>query len=540
VYRPVRNAPFRLGRLRAERLEVKWLRGVETSGKERCLINPKLKRLVDSLGRDEKFEPYTDRALVLEMIGSDKRVVAFGCDEGDLFGLLAAAGNRVTAIAPDAGTAEAARPSCEDAIVADLEAGPLGEVLSGRSYDVALFHNVLEFVRDARRVLEESRRLLGPGGYAVLAIPNVAHASVRLALLRGRFDVPGSGTLARPVLHFFTLKSIHELCFRAGFRVVAIERTKSPLAAAEFEREILHEIETDPEHDTLQFVIRAAPLGDDERLAALVDIAVDAELRAGDARAHVALVEREGQELQLRLADVQERIAREAASRAVAEAELAAFEARVERAEREASEYERRDDTLRLQTVAYQAEAAALRTALERVNEEVAEARAAAALARERFDAHVARDGAAVADWQARVLLAAGVAEEANRERDFAQAAREAAEAACRHLQERLGEARVLAEERAGTIEDLRFEIEQAATNLRGVLADRERLREAHEVQQTAAAAFFTHVETELARTRREIVHIDGMIRQVQSSRWWTIKRALGKARRIVVAKLRR
>jgi SAM-dependent methyltransferase/predicted nucleic acid-binding Zn-ribbon protein len=552
------------------------------------LINPKLKRLAGSLGQDENAEAESRREIVLDMIGSGKRVLEFGCAEGDLSRLLAAAGNRVTGIETAGPSAGEARSSCEEVVVADLDARSLSDILPSRTYDVVVFDNVLEYVRDPRRVLEESRRFLGPGGYAVIAVPNVAHGSIRLALLRGRFDVQNGGPLERSSLRLFTLKSVHELCFRAGFRVVAIERTKAPLAApdgsaqklkpGDFDREILREIETDPEHDTVQFVIRAAPLGDEERLAALVTIAVDAELRSSEARSALARIEAEAADVRERAVELEERVASQSSERSRAGLEIAALRERLERAEREVEDsharlerlpdaersigeaharaeiladqlrlanervtgYERRIDALHAQNSAFGAEAAAIRTALDRATEELAASRDAALLVRETFDVEVGRLGEAIAEWQDRVALARDVAEEANRERDVAVAARDVAEETSRRLQRELNESNLAAEKRAGAIEDLRFQLEREATNLRDVLADRDRIRHAHEAQQSAAVSFFAHVEAELARTRREILQIDGMIRQVQSSRWWIVKRALGKARRIVVSKLRR
>ncbi|MBD5654624.1 MAG: methyltransferase domain-containing protein, partial [Candidatus Eremiobacteraeota bacterium] len=361
------------------------------------MINPKMKRLTDSLERDEKVEGSSSLALLLDMVGSGKRVLEFGCGRGPTSRALTAAGNRVVGIEIDGTLAAEARGSCEEVVQADLDARPLAELVPNRTFDVAVFGNVLEYLRDPRAVLEETRRFLGPGGYAVLAIPNVAHVSIRLALLRGRFDMHGSNPLERSYLRFFTLKSITELCFGAGFRIVEIERVKaSPFASegstqtlkpGDFDREIMREIESDPEHDTTQFVLRAAPLGDDERLAALVDIAVEAELRWNDARSKLSNVEDEARAFERRIAELEERIAHEASARAVAEEAVAVQRARgdelaerVRLANESARGHERRQE-----------EVAALRGALERASGELADLRESATQARDSFDAEIAR-----------------------------------------------------------------------------------------------------------------------------------------------------
>ena len=476
------------------------------------MINPKHKRLADPLERDEKVDTQTSIALALDMIGSGKRVLEVGATAGDSLRLLVAAGNRVTAIEADGTASDDALAACEAVVAGDLDLQALGELVPGQTFDVALFGDVLEQLRDPRRVLEETRRFLAPGGFAVLSVSNVAHGSIRLAFLRGRFDAPGGGPLDRSYRRLFTLKNLHDLCFRAGFRVVEIARVKAPVVASEgpaqilkpdtLDREILREIETDPEHDTYRFVVRAAPLGDDERLAALVEIAVEAEMQLGDARGKLARVE----------GDANARVA----------------------------EYERANEALRTENASVRAEASAVRLALERAQEEVIDAREHAVASRRRFDLDVERLRADVAVWEERAAAAREVADEANRERDAAFAARDAADAALRTAGRDLNAAHADVEKRAAAIEDLRFELEREAAKLRDVVADRDRIRDAQEAQQTAAAAFFAHVEAELSRTRREILHIDGMIRAVQSSKWWTLKRALGKAKRIAVARLRR
>jgi len=122
-------------------------------------------------------------------------------------------------------------------------------------------------------------------------------------------------------------------------------------------------------------------------------------------------------------------------------------------------------------------------------------------------------------------------AEEANRERDAAVEARDAADAAWHAMKRELDEAR--SDVRASAIADLQAALERESGRLRAVVAERD-------AQQSAAAAFFAHIDAELARTRREIAHVDAMIRAVQSSKWWTLKRAFGKARRIAANALRR
>ncbi len=214
--------------------------------------------------------PESTHGMLLELVGSGKRVLDFGCASGYLAAFMKANGCSVTGIEINPQAAEAARAYCDEVIVADLDRRSLAEILPGRLFDVVVFSDILEDLRDPWRVLDEARALLGPAGFAVLSIPNIAHGAVRLALLRGGFQYAKEGLLDEDHLRFFTLRSVRELCLRSGYRVDVMNRTKCPLVSssdavpkvdlADFHPSVIAAIESDPEHDTLQFIVRAVPM----------------------------------------------------------------------------------------------------------------------------------------------------------------------------------------------------------------------------------------------------------------------------------------
>ena len=242
---------------------------------------------------DQIREPDADtsHALMLDMIGVGKRVLELGCSNGYMSRLLKQRNCQVTGLDVDPLAAAEARAFCEEVIVADLDARPLVDLLPGTPFDVAVFGDVLEHLRDPWRILDEARAFLAPGSFAVLSIPNVAHGSVRLALLQGSFDYQPQGLLDSTHLRFFTLRTVRELCMRSGYRIEEIRRTKADIFAAsdllppvdpkDFDEELLAQIRKDPEHDTIQFVIKAVPLSDDEKISAMVSrvSALELELR---------------------------------------------------------------------------------------------------------------------------------------------------------------------------------------------------------------------------------------------------------------------
>ena len=234
---------------------------------------------------------------MLDMIGVGKRVLELGCSNGYMSRLLKQRNCQVTGLDVDPLAAAEARAFCEEVIVADLDARPLVDLLPGTPFDVAVFGDVLEHLRDPWRILDEARAFLAPGSFAVLSIPNVAHGSVRLALLQGAFDYQPQGLLDSTHLRFFTLRSVRELCMRSGYRIEEIRRTKADMFAAtdllpsldpnDFDEELLAQIRKDPEHDTIQFVIKAVPLNDEEKISAMVSrvSALETELRGASDKA---------------------------------------------------------------------------------------------------------------------------------------------------------------------------------------------------------------------------------------------------------------
>jgi 2-polyprenyl-3-methyl-5-hydroxy-6-metoxy-1,4-benzoquinol methylase len=216
---------------------------------------------------------------MLRLVGEEKRVIDFGCATGYFSQLLNKRGCSVTGVEINADAAKVAEQYCEQVIVADLDFVSVTEILLAQSFDVAVFGDVLEHLRNPWKLLEETRQLLKPEGYVVASIPNIAHGAIRLALLQGRFEYMDLGLLDNTHLRFFTRKSVESLFERAGYFVEVIDRTKLPVFSASkwvphidkhtFDAQIIQQIEQEEEADTFQFVVRAFPISEVGKYAAL-------------------------------------------------------------------------------------------------------------------------------------------------------------------------------------------------------------------------------------------------------------------------------
>jgi 2-polyprenyl-3-methyl-5-hydroxy-6-metoxy-1,4-benzoquinol methylase len=219
--------------------------------------------------------------LMVELVGGSKRVLDVGCATGYLAQALVARGCTVSGVEFDEEAAEEARPHLERLVIGDLEKMDLAEAFGDDRFDVIVFGDVLEHVKEPLHVLRSARVLLAGGGSVVASIPNIAHGSVRLALMAGRFDYQPLGLLDSTHIRFFTRSSIEDLFREAGMVPIDVRRTTAgffdtplPVSEAEFPPEVVDAVVADPEAATYQFVLRAVP---DDADAAVSKLRADAE-----------------------------------------------------------------------------------------------------------------------------------------------------------------------------------------------------------------------------------------------------------------------
>lgn len=262
---------------------------------------------------DLDHRPDTSHALLVELTGANKRVLDVGCDTGYLGEVLTTHGCQVAGVEIDERTAGAARERLTEVVVADLESVELVDFFGPERFDVVIFGDVLEHLRDPLPVLRRARRLLAPGGSVLISTPNVAHGDIRLALLQGRWRYTKLGILDQTHTRFFTKDSLVAFLADAGFVLADLRRTRAPLFGTEtevdesdFPPELVAKLRDDDEATTYQFVLRAVP---DDAAVLQSDVA----LRADALAAQLASVGRQLDEVRAELTVAQERFAAERA-----------------------------------------------------------------------------------------------------------------------------------------------------------------------------------------------------------------------------------
>jgi O-antigen biosynthesis protein len=210
--------------------------------------------------------PGSTHNLVLGLVAPGSRVLEFGCSTGYMSKVLHdRLGASVVGVELNAEAAELAQTECDRVLVGDAEELDLEAELGSERFDAILFADVLEHLRAPAALLKRVRPLLAEGGVVVASIPNIAHASVRLALLGGSFRYRDQGLLDETHLRFFTREGVEDLFESSGYvvthwvrRRLEVDETEIPVPRG-VPPEARAWATGDPEATTYQFVVRSVP-----------------------------------------------------------------------------------------------------------------------------------------------------------------------------------------------------------------------------------------------------------------------------------------
>jgi len=208
-------------------------------------------------------DPNSTHSKIVSLVPPATRVLEFGCATGYMSEVLKERlGCTVVGIEIDPGAAALAEAYTERVIVGDAEKIDYAAELAGEEFDVVLFADVLEHLKEPADVLRRVRPFVAEDGVVIASIPNIAHASVRLALLGGEFRYREWGLLDDTHLRFFTRASIQDLFEETGYVVTHWLRQRLDVGETEIKvpdvPEAVREwLASDPEATTYQFVLRA-------------------------------------------------------------------------------------------------------------------------------------------------------------------------------------------------------------------------------------------------------------------------------------------
>jgi SAM-dependent methyltransferase len=172
---------------------------------------------------------YNSHYWILRLVDDAKRplrILDVGSADGYLGALLKERGHFVAGVEREPGLAEQARPIYDRFYEVDVDGFDFSE---RDEYDLIIFADVLEHLRDPAAVLRRCHGSLKRDGKIIISVPNVANLVVRLSLLFGRFDYCDLGILDRTHLRFFTLKTLTSLLKDCGLQIGRIVATPIPV-----------------------------------------------------------------------------------------------------------------------------------------------------------------------------------------------------------------------------------------------------------------------------------------------------------------------
>jgi len=154
-------------------------------------------------------------AILRSQFRRGQTVLDLGCGSGDVGAYLIEAGITVDGVEINEERAAIARTRLRRVAV-----GRAGEQVTGLDprYDAALLIDVIEHIVDPNSVLAWTASVTD---VVYLFIPNAAHWTVRAKILLGDWSYADTGIFDRDHVHFYDIRTMHELVTAAGWQVTA-------------------------------------------------------------------------------------------------------------------------------------------------------------------------------------------------------------------------------------------------------------------------------------------------------------------------------
>jgi methionine biosynthesis protein MetW len=169
------------------------------------------------------LDPDEVAGVVASMIPTGARVLDVGCGTGSVSEIVRDTCRAyIVGVEPDANRVERAVSRGLEVHAGYLSPELIREI---GSFDVVLFADILEHLSNPHAMLLMCREALKPGGAVVVSVPNIAHWSVRVDLVRGKFRYQDCGIMDATHLRWFTAASARSLIASAGFKVTTYRAT---------------------------------------------------------------------------------------------------------------------------------------------------------------------------------------------------------------------------------------------------------------------------------------------------------------------------
>ena len=151
---------------------------------------------------------------IVDLVPEGSRILDIGAGNGILGWLFSKVKPSVVCDGVERSTAGAdvARPYYRKFYVADFQDAQ--HLFASEGYDFYVLADVIEHLVDPMALLGKIKEAMPTHAKIIVSVPNVAHYSVRMGLMNGKFQYVDSGLLERTHVRFFTLETIEEMFSR--------------------------------------------------------------------------------------------------------------------------------------------------------------------------------------------------------------------------------------------------------------------------------------------------------------------------------------
>ena len=177
--------------------------------------------------------------LINDLIDNSSDVLEFGCACGRLTKHLKEKKNcKITIVEIDEEAGKEASQYAENSFlgseVGDIEKYIWSEKLKLK-FDYIIFADVLEHLYYPDKVLARCKKFLKPNGSILVSVPNIAHNSIIIDLIKNKFNYQKTGLLDDTHIRFFTNSSFKEMLKKIGLKAVKEFATYSKVGDNEFD-----------------------------------------------------------------------------------------------------------------------------------------------------------------------------------------------------------------------------------------------------------------------------------------------------------------
>lgn len=171
-------------------------------------------------------DPNSSWYKIFHLIKPSSKVLDIGCSSGNFGEVLTKSKNCVVdGIELDQKDAIEAEKKLRKVYNINIETDSLNDLKD--KYDYIYFGDVIEHLVNPAQALIRIKKFLKNGGKILFSIPNMAHVSSRLMLLKGDFEYGETGLLDNSHLHFYTLREIKRVFQAAGYYIDLLDNTEA-------------------------------------------------------------------------------------------------------------------------------------------------------------------------------------------------------------------------------------------------------------------------------------------------------------------------